>query len=193
MIPERHSLQPLITQLRCTKEKVFLIGRDRLNEKEVKNPGREATLLSMKLIVANARIITPSFCRPPEECSRGINLRQLAVSWPRAKRLTSPMLSPTPGWVLDAPFCLVALLLSPPGPGERSADPASPANPGAGAPPTNSGQLAQLLPSCFAPQLVLALYSLIPAQVLRLILHPPPSRHQLAAVQQQLPQIPHLT
>jgi hypothetical protein len=74
MIPERHSLQPLITQLRCTKEKVFLIGRDRLNEKELKSPGREATLLSMKLIVANARIITPSFCRPPEECSRGINL-----------------------------------------------------------------------------------------------------------------------
>jgi len=95
------------------KEKVFLIGRVRLDEKEVKSPGREATLLSMKLIVANARIITPSFCRPPEECSRGINLRQLAVSWPRAKRLTSPMLSPTPGWVLEAPFCLVALLLSP--------------------------------------------------------------------------------
>ena len=75
MIPERRSLQPLITQLRCTKEKVFVIGSDRLNEKEVKRPGREATLLSMKLIVANARIITPSFCRPPEECSRGINLR----------------------------------------------------------------------------------------------------------------------
>src|ERR1022692_4145611 len=37
------------------------------------------------------------------------------------------MLSPTPGWVLDAPFCLVALLLSPPGPVERSADPADPA------------------------------------------------------------------
>ena len=109
------------------KEKVFLIGRVRLDEKEIKSPGREATLRSMKLIVANARIITPSFCRPPEECSRGINLRQLAVSWPRAKRLTSPILSPTPGWVLDAPFCLVALLLSPPGPGERSADPADPA------------------------------------------------------------------
>src|ERR1700676_5485043 len=36
------------------------------------------------------------------------------------------MLSPTPGWVLDAPFCLVALLLSPPGPGERSAQPSIP-------------------------------------------------------------------
>src|SRR5438552_15245803 len=60
------------------------------------------------------------FCRPPEECSRGIRPRQLATCLLRGKRLTSPMVSTysraviglTPAVFAEAaPFCLAELLL----------------------------------------------------------------------------------
>ena len=53
-------------------------------------------------------------------------------------------------------------------------------------------QLAQHFLARLTPQLVLALHSLIQTQMLQLILHPRPHRHQLVAMQQQLAQIPHL-
>jgi Spy/CpxP family protein refolding chaperone len=56
LIRERRSLQPLITQLRSTEEKLLAIGIDRLTEKEVKALGGEEATLLAKLIVANARM-----------------------------------------------------------------------------------------------------------------------------------------
>jgi len=56
MVRERQSLQPLMTQLGITREKLLATSGDRMNEKEVKSLAQaEATLLA-KLIVANARM-----------------------------------------------------------------------------------------------------------------------------------------
>jgi len=56
MSRERQRLQPLMTQMRITREKLLAIGGDRMNEKEVKSLAQaESTLLS-RLIVANARM-----------------------------------------------------------------------------------------------------------------------------------------
>jgi Spy/CpxP family protein refolding chaperone len=56
MVRERQSLQPLMTQLRITREKLLAIGSDRMNEKEIKNLAQAEAALLAKLIVANARM-----------------------------------------------------------------------------------------------------------------------------------------
>ena len=56
MSRERQGLQPLMTQMRVTREKLLAISGDRVNEKELKGLAQaESTLLS-RLIVANARM-----------------------------------------------------------------------------------------------------------------------------------------
>ena len=56
MMREQHSLEPLMTQLRTTREKLLAIGSERVNEKQVKALADiEASLLA-RLIVANARM-----------------------------------------------------------------------------------------------------------------------------------------
>jgi hypothetical protein len=56
MVRERQSLQPLMTQLRITREKLLAIGSDRMNEKEIKSFAQAEAALLAKLIVANARM-----------------------------------------------------------------------------------------------------------------------------------------
>jgi Spy/CpxP family protein refolding chaperone len=56
MVLERQSLQPLMTQLRITREKLLAIGSDRMNEKEIKSVAQAEAALLAKLIVANARL-----------------------------------------------------------------------------------------------------------------------------------------
>jgi Spy/CpxP family protein refolding chaperone len=56
MVRERQSQQPLMTQLRITREKLLAIGSDRMNEEEVKNLARAEAALLARLIVANARM-----------------------------------------------------------------------------------------------------------------------------------------
>jgi Spy/CpxP family protein refolding chaperone len=56
MVLERRSLQPLMTQLRITREKLLAIGSDRMNEKEIKSLAQAEAALLAKLIVANARL-----------------------------------------------------------------------------------------------------------------------------------------
>lgn len=56
MALERQSLQPLMTQLRITRDKVLAIGSDRMNEKEIKGLAQAEAALLAKLIVANARM-----------------------------------------------------------------------------------------------------------------------------------------
>jgi len=56
MMREQHSLEPLMTRLRTTREKLLAIGSQHANEKEVKAlADTEASLLA-RLIVANARM-----------------------------------------------------------------------------------------------------------------------------------------
>jgi hypothetical protein len=56
MTQEQHSLEPLMTQLRTTREKLVAIGSEHVNEKQVKAlADTEASLLA-RLIVANARM-----------------------------------------------------------------------------------------------------------------------------------------
>jgi len=56
MMREQHSLEPLMTQLRTTREKLLAIGSEHVNEKQVKAlADTEASLLA-RLIVANARM-----------------------------------------------------------------------------------------------------------------------------------------
>src|SRR5580692_4818330 len=56
MMREQHSLEPLMTQLRTTREKLLAIGSEHVNEKQVKAlADTEASLLA-GLIVANARM-----------------------------------------------------------------------------------------------------------------------------------------
>jgi Spy/CpxP family protein refolding chaperone len=56
MVVERESLQPLMTQMRITREKLLATSGDRTNEKEVKNLAHAEAALLAKLIVANARM-----------------------------------------------------------------------------------------------------------------------------------------
>lgn len=56
MVVERQSLQPLMTQMRITREKLLATSGDRTNEKEVKNLAQAEAALLAKLIVANARM-----------------------------------------------------------------------------------------------------------------------------------------
>lgn len=56
MVVERQSLQPLMAQLRITREKLLAIGSDRMNEKEIKGLAQAEAALLAKLIVANARM-----------------------------------------------------------------------------------------------------------------------------------------
>jgi Spy/CpxP family protein refolding chaperone len=56
MVLERQSRQPLMTQLRITREKLLAIGSDRMNEKEIKSLAQAEAALLAKLIVANARM-----------------------------------------------------------------------------------------------------------------------------------------
>jgi hypothetical protein len=53
---ERQTLQPLMTQLRITREKLLATSGDRMNEKEVKSLAQAEAALMAKLIVANARM-----------------------------------------------------------------------------------------------------------------------------------------
>ena len=56
MMREQHSLEPLMTALRVTREKLLAIGSEHVNEKQVKAlADTEASLLA-RLIVANARM-----------------------------------------------------------------------------------------------------------------------------------------
>jgi Spy/CpxP family protein refolding chaperone len=56
MMREQHSLEPLMTELRTTREKLLAIGSEPVNEKELKAlADTEASVLA-KLIVANARM-----------------------------------------------------------------------------------------------------------------------------------------
>lgn len=56
MMREQQSLEPLMTELRTTREKLLAIGNEHVNEKQVKAlAGTEASLLA-RLIVANARM-----------------------------------------------------------------------------------------------------------------------------------------
>jgi len=56
MMREQHSLEPLMTQLRTTREKLLAIGSEHVNERELKAlADTEASLLA-RLIVANARM-----------------------------------------------------------------------------------------------------------------------------------------
>jgi Spy/CpxP family protein refolding chaperone len=56
MMLERQSLQPLMTQLSITREKLLATSGDRMNEKEVKGLAQAEAALLAKLIVANARM-----------------------------------------------------------------------------------------------------------------------------------------
>jgi Spy/CpxP family protein refolding chaperone len=56
MVLERQSLQPLMTQLRITREKLLATSGDRMSEKEVKSLAQAEAALLAKLIVANARM-----------------------------------------------------------------------------------------------------------------------------------------
>jgi Spy/CpxP family protein refolding chaperone len=53
---ERQSLQPLMTQLRVTRERLLAIGSDRMDEKEIKSVAQAEAALLARLIVANARM-----------------------------------------------------------------------------------------------------------------------------------------
>src|SRR5947209_18145639 len=58
---EKHSLEPLMTQLRNTRERLLAIGTEHLNAKQVKAlADTEASLLA-RLIVANARMQSKIF------------------------------------------------------------------------------------------------------------------------------------
>jgi len=56
MTQERQSLQPLMTEMRVTREKLLVIGSDRVNEKEVRSLAQAEASLLARLIVANARM-----------------------------------------------------------------------------------------------------------------------------------------
>jgi LTXXQ motif family protein len=61
MMCEQHSLEPLTTQLRTTRERLLAIGSEHLNAKQVKAlADTEASLLA-RLIVANARMQSKIF------------------------------------------------------------------------------------------------------------------------------------
>lgn len=56
MAHERQSLQPVMTQMRITREKLLAIGNGQKDEKEVKSLAQVEAALLARLIVANARM-----------------------------------------------------------------------------------------------------------------------------------------
>jgi hypothetical protein len=56
MMGEQHRLEPLMTQLRTTRERLFAIGSEHLNAKQVKALADAQASLLARLIVANARM-----------------------------------------------------------------------------------------------------------------------------------------
>jgi LTXXQ motif family protein len=56
MVRERQSQQPLMTQMRITREKLLATSGDRMDEKEVKSLAQAEAALLARLIVANARM-----------------------------------------------------------------------------------------------------------------------------------------
>jgi Spy/CpxP family protein refolding chaperone len=56
MVLERQTRQPLMAQLRTTREKLLAIGSDRMDEKEIKGLAQTEAALLAKLIIANARL-----------------------------------------------------------------------------------------------------------------------------------------
>ena len=56
MMRERHSLEPLMTELRTTREKLLAMGSEHVNEKQVKALADIEAGLLARLIVANARM-----------------------------------------------------------------------------------------------------------------------------------------
>jgi hypothetical protein len=58
---EQHSLEPLMTQLRTTRERLLAIGSEHLNAKQVKALANTEASLRARLIVANARMQSKIF------------------------------------------------------------------------------------------------------------------------------------
>jgi hypothetical protein len=56
MMRERQSLQPLMTEMRITSDKLLVIGSDRMTGKEVKSLAQAEAALLARLIVSNARM-----------------------------------------------------------------------------------------------------------------------------------------
>jgi len=61
MMWEQHSLEPLMTQLRTTRERLLAIGSEHLNAKQVKALANTEASLRARLIVANARMQSKIF------------------------------------------------------------------------------------------------------------------------------------
>ena len=61
MMWEQHSLEPLMTQLRNTRERLLAIGSEHLNAKQVKSLAETEGRLLARLIVANARMQSKIF------------------------------------------------------------------------------------------------------------------------------------
>jgi len=77
MARERRNLQPLMTQLQTTKEKLLAANADRANKKQIKALAETQASLLAKLIVANARmqekiyrLLTPEQQRKLDEFKR---------------------------------------------------------------------------------------------------------------------------
>ena len=56
MMREQHTLEPLMTELRTTRERLLAIGSEHLNAKQVKSLAETEASLLARLIVANARM-----------------------------------------------------------------------------------------------------------------------------------------
>jgi len=61
MMWEQHSVEPLMTQLRTTRERLLAIGSEHLNAKQVKSLAETEASLLARLIVANARMQSKIF------------------------------------------------------------------------------------------------------------------------------------
>jgi len=61
MMREQHTLEPLMTELRTTRERLLAIGSEHLNAKQVKSLAETEASLLARLIVANARMQSKIF------------------------------------------------------------------------------------------------------------------------------------
>jgi len=61
MMREQHTLEPLMTELRTTRERLLAIGSEHLNAKQVKSLAETEARLLARLIVANARMQSKIF------------------------------------------------------------------------------------------------------------------------------------
>jgi hypothetical protein len=61
MMREQHTLKPLMTELRTTRERLLAIGSEHLNAKQVKSLAETEASLLARLIVANARMQSKIF------------------------------------------------------------------------------------------------------------------------------------